>query len=76
MVSAKQELRIARVMKRDGVTAEKVNERINNQMSEEDKLAKANFYISNNDDEFLIPQVLALHQQFITIASKGTQDIL
>ncbi len=76
LVSATEESRITRVMKRDGVTADKVRDRINNQMSEQDKRAKANFYISNNDEEFLIPQVLKLHGQFANLASKRPQNIL
>lgn len=70
LVSAPEELRIARVMKRDNLTAEKVKERIQNQLPEEEKKAKADFIIYNNETEFLITQVLALHHQFIEIASK------
>ncbi|WP_017259438.1 dephospho-CoA kinase [Pedobacter arcticus] len=70
LVSAPEKLRIARVMKRDNVTAEKVKERIQNQMPEEEKKTKADFIIDNNETEFLINQVLALHHQFIEIASK------
>lgn len=71
LVSAKEELRIARVTKRDGLSREKVKERIQNQMSEEEKLTKADFFIANNEDEFLITQVLVLHHQFIKIAESA-----
>lgn len=70
LVSTNDALRIQRVMKRDGATAEKVKERIQNQMPEEEKRTKADFIISNNEDEFLITQVLKLHHQFLEIAAK------
>ncbi len=70
LVSAPEELRIARVMKRDHANAEKVKERIQNQMPEEEKQLKADFFIDNNETNFLITQVLALHQKFIEIAAK------
>lgn len=70
LVSAKEELRIQRVMERDAVTQEKVKDRIKNQMSEEEKLTKADFFISNNEDKFLIKQVLALHQKFMDLISQ------
>lgn len=70
LVSTNDALRIQRVMKRDGATAEKVKERIQNQMPEEEKRTKADFFISNNEDEFLITQVLKLHHQFLEIAAK------
>jgi len=73
LVSAFADIRIARVMKRDGVAAQKVKERIQNQMSEEDKHAKADFYIVNNDNEFLITQVLQLHGQFIKLNAERSQ---
>ncbi len=65
LVSASEELRIERVMKRDKVSADKVKERIQNQMPEAEKKSKADFFIDNNETDFLITQVLALHNNFI-----------
>ncbi|HEX7367417.1 MAG TPA: dephospho-CoA kinase [Pelobium sp.] len=62
LVSADEALRIARVMKRDQIDLDKVKERIQNQMPEAEKKSKADFFIVNNETEFLITQVLALHQ--------------
>lgn len=69
LVSANEDLRIARVMKRDQVNAAKVMERIQNQMLEAEKKLKADFFIDNNETDFLITQALALHQNFVKIAS-------
>lgn len=70
LVSADEELRISRVMKRDKVSIDKVKERIRNQMPEAEKKSKADFFIDNNEKIFLITQVLALHENFIKIKSE------
>lgn len=48
-VIAPLELRIDRVVKRDNATREKVIQRINNQLSDEERIAKSNFIINNID---------------------------
>ena len=65
MVTAPLELRISRVMQRDGLTREEILSRDARQFSEEKKIALADFVIRNDDSELLIPQVLALHEKFI-----------
>ena len=64
VVTAPEELRIARAMKRDNISQSAVISRMQNQFSEEEKLSRADFEIKNNEEELLIPQVLKLHQQF------------
>jgi dephospho-CoA kinase len=66
VVTAPEELRILRAMTRDHITREAVLSRMKNQMTQEEKLARANYEIKNNEEEFLIPQVLKLHQQFLS----------
>lgn len=63
-------LRIKRVMNRDHVIEEKVLERISNQFTEEQSLALANFIIYNNEQEFIIPQVIQLHDILMKEAAK------
>jgi dephospho-CoA kinase len=63
-------LRIKRVMNRDHVIEEKVLERIANQFTEEQSLALANFIIYNNEQEFIIPQVIQLHDTLMKEAAK------
>lgn len=65
VVTAPEELRITRTMNRDGVTKDSVLSRMKNQLSQEDKLARGQHEIRNNEQELLIPQVIALHQQFL-----------
>jgi len=62
MVTAPLELRITRVMQRDGFTREEVESRNAKQFSEEKKIRLANYVVRNDDTELVIPQVLALHK--------------
>lgn len=61
-------LRLQRATKRDGITEEEVMNRINNQMDEEKKLALCDFIIVNDEQQMIIPQVLALHEKFLQLA--------
>ena len=65
LVSCPLALRIQRVMLRDKLTQEKVMERIAVQLSEETKQSLANYLIQNNEQEFIITQVLQLHSQLL-----------
>jgi dephospho-CoA kinase len=62
-------LRIKRVMDRDGSTREDVQNRINKQIDEAIKMRLCDFVINNNEQELVIPQVLALHQQLLQLAT-------
>lgn len=63
-VYAPQHIRVKRVMKRDNQPVEEVMKRISRQIDEEMKMKLCNFVITNNDQQLVIPQVLALHQKF------------
>jgi dephospho-CoA kinase len=70
LVSSPTELRIQRVIARDQTTREKVLERIEKQLPEEEKQKLADFFILNNEEKHLIPQVLNLHQQLVALAQQ------
>jgi len=57
MVYAPLELRISRVMRRDGMTEADVMRRMNSQMPDDIKREKADFVIVNDDIQPLIPQI-------------------
>ncbi|GAF03055.1 dephospho-CoA kinase [Saccharicrinis fermentans] len=61
-VTAPLELRIKRVMKRDGLTEKEVKDRILHQMPEQDKIRMSDYVIQCNDKDLVIPQVLQIHQ--------------
>ncbi len=62
-VFADPETRIQRVMQRDDVPRELVLERMKNQWPDEKKNVLADFVISNNNADLLIPQVESIHSK-------------
>lgn len=67
-VYAPQHLRLKRVMDRDKATREEVLNRMNRQIDEEIKMKLCDFVITNNEQQLVIPQVLALHQKLNELA--------
>ncbi|TNE81569.1 MAG: dephospho-CoA kinase [Bacteroidetes bacterium] len=67
-VSAPQQLRIERSMKRDNTSAEAIKARMKKQWSEKQRLEAADFVIQNDGKHQLIPQVLELHQKMLFAA--------
>jgi len=65
-VTAPQDLRIARVMARDQVSHEEVLGRMQHQLDDTEKMKRCNFLIDNNEQSLVIPQVLTLHERFIS----------
>lgn len=65
VVSAPLELRIERVIQRDNLNEPEIRKRINNQLSEDDLLKFADFVISNNGKDAVLPQILKIHKQLI-----------
>ena len=66
LVYAPEELRISRVMKRDGVGREAVQRRMGHQLSEEEKIKMADHVLFNDGKEMLLPQVIDLHNKILT----------
>ena len=64
-VVAPVDLRIDRVVKRDGISREDVLSRINNQMKDEDKVKQSDYVIYCNDIDLVITQVLKIHHSLI-----------
>ena len=67
LVTAPEELRICRVMERDHVDRDKVMARINNQMPESLKSERADYIINNDENELVVPQVLKIYNQFLSL---------
>jgi dephospho-CoA kinase len=65
VVKAPEELRIERVMKRTHQSRESVEARIRQQGSVEEALKLADYCITNDVEDALIPQVLSIHAQLI-----------
>jgi len=69
-VFAPKELRIHRVVERDGSLREAVEGRMKKQMSEEEKMRLADFVIFNDGKHPLINQVLKIHRNILAIKKK------
>lgn len=67
-VTAPEEIRIQRIMKRDGRSREEVLRFMSRQMDEKEKMDKCDFVIFNDGKQMLIPQVLQVHKQLSALA--------
>jgi dephospho-CoA kinase len=68
LVKSTTELRIRRVMQRDKVQQNDVESRMNKQFSDDEKAAQADYVITNDEKDLLIPQVTNLHNNFLAKA--------
>ncbi|MFL5765521.1 MAG: dephospho-CoA kinase [Bacteroidia bacterium] len=64
-IVAPEELRIARAMKRNGLSREEVTRRMSSQMSDEEKIKRSAYTLINDESSLLIPQVLAIHSDLL-----------
>lgn len=64
-VYAPIELRIKRVVLRDNISEELVKERINNQISDEIKVKKADYVIKNEGHALLLPQIMDIYNKLL-----------
>jgi len=69
VVAAPEQLRISRVMKRDNTSEAEVMKRMKNQISEEERVKRANHVVLNDGTGMLIPTVLKLHKSLLEAAS-------
>lgn len=62
-VIAPMELKINRAMQRDNIPRAQIEERISNQISDDEKIKRSQFVIHNDEQQLLIPQILNIHGQ-------------
>ena len=65
VVTAPEALRVRRVMARDGVPEDAVRARLRNQLPEAEKVKRADFWVVNDGEHALIPQVWQIHQALL-----------
>jgi dephospho-CoA kinase len=65
LVYAPVDVRINRVMKRDGIGEDQVRERMKHQLDEEEKRRLSDKVITNDEREMLLPQIIAVHQEIM-----------
>jgi dephospho-CoA kinase len=64
------DLRIKRVMQRDGLTEKEVMQRIDQQMDEKEKMKRCDFIITNDEKQLVLPQILELDKKFKVMTNK------
>lgn len=69
-VFAPQALRIQRVMARDNVSRQEVLTRIGRQIDDEIKRRLCDYVLVNDEQQMLLPQVLALHETLLQLAKQ------
>jgi dephospho-CoA kinase len=68
-VHAPLSIRIHRTMQRDQLTRDEVLQRMRYQIEEDIKMQLCDAVIQNDGQQAILPQVLALHQRLLTLAS-------
>ena len=66
-IVAPVEERIERVVRRNNLTREQVLERINNQMTDEEKIRLSDYVIYNSEHEMIIPSILKIHEEILSL---------
>ncbi len=68
-VVAPEEMRISRVMQRNGVEREAVRQRIKNQWTDNQRISRSDYVIYNDLNQSVIKQVLAIHEDIVSQAN-------
>ena len=63
VVTSPDELRIKRVMRRDGSSREEVLAKLNSQIPQDEKAARADYVVVNDERQLLIPRVEAIFEE-------------
>ena len=66
-INAPEEIRIERVMKRDGATEDQVRLRMKNQWTDLERAAKSDFIIENDGEKMLMPQIIEIHKALTSL---------
>jgi dephospho-CoA kinase len=67
LVKAPDQIKVSRVIQRDHITEEEVRLRMARQFTDAEKEKLADFNIVNDENQLLIPQVIKLHELFISM---------
>lgn len=70
-VAAPAAVRIHRVMKRDNISRDEVLARMNLQIQEVIKMRLCDFVVVNDEQQAVMPQVMALHENLLQLAKAG-----
>ncbi len=65
-ITADESLGIKRTMDRDNVSEKEVKNRMSFQSSDEYKVQKSDFYITNDNNTLVLPQIIQIHEKLLT----------
>lgn len=64
-VTAPDEIRLERVIRRDGSTAQEVKDRMAKQWSQAEKVNRSSYHIVNDGVQAVLPQIMRIHEDII-----------
>jgi dephospho-CoA kinase len=67
-------LRIHRSMKRDNITGDEVNARMNRQMDDAIKMKLCDAVITNDEQQPLLPQVILIHEKILQLGASQKKE--
>ncbi len=67
-ITAPESLRIKRTMERDAVSEGEVRKRMERQLPDNIKMRLCDYVINNDEQQLLIPQVLAIHEKLLELS--------
>lgn len=70
VMTASEEVRIKRVVKRDAVSPEQVKSRMANQMSDEEKIIRADYVVYSDDNQPLLPKMYLILESLLQLQEK------
>lgn len=65
-VVAPVELKITRVMNRDKSTPQQIEQRMNNQLSDDEIIKRSQYIIHNDEQQLVLPQILKIHNELLS----------
>jgi len=71
LVISPMEIKINRIVNRDKCDKEVALKKMENQLDDESKIKRAHFLIYNDEKQFLIPQVLKIHENLLELTKKN-----
>ena len=76
LITADEDVRIERVMKRDGISEEHVRARMSHQLPEEEKINRADFVIHSDDDKPLVDKMRKLVAELLDIRAQKINEAI
>jgi dephospho-CoA kinase len=67
VVFSPDEIRLRRLLQRENMTSERIQAIMSNQISEQEKIQRADYIVYNDEKQLVIPQVLNIHTKLLEL---------